>query len=345
MSKPIPILITCVGGTMVPIALRWLADHSRVPFEVHGADVNDAPLAIAHLEKFHRIPMGEDKGYVDAMFSIAEREGIRVIVPWSDGEAFALAGAASRFKDIGCEILTSSAEVMSVIGDKLATYQALSAGGLAVPQHCVIDSADELGDVIERYGYPGRSVIVKPIDGRGGRGLFVLLGHDVTPPWLGAGRRERRLTEEEFSAIDQRQLVTGRTLVMPCLHEPVFDADVLAQNGTVQAVVIRRRHNPAGIPWTGNTICRNPKFEAYARKVTEILNLDGAHDIDLMSDDKGNPALLEVNPRMSGSMPATLMAGIGFLDAALVGRLGIELPVTLPDHDVEVLPDGKVTPK
>lgn len=81
MSKPIPILITCVGGTMVPIALRWLAEHSRVPFDVHGADVNPAPLAIPHLEKFHRIPMGEDEGYVDAMFSIAKTKAQKSLCP------------------------------------------------------------------------------------------------------------------------------------------------------------------------------------------------------------------------------------------------------------------------
>ncbi len=344
MSTPISVLITCVGGTLVPSALRWLQDHSRIPFKVHGADVNEAPLAIPLLEKFHRIPLGGDPGYVDALLGIAEADGIQVIVPWSDGEAFALAAAAHRFRSIGCDVMTSPPEVMAVIGNKLETYKALADAGLPVPEYTVIESADGLEKVIGDLGYPERSVIIKPVDGRGGRGLFVLIGRDKPPDWLGSGQREYRMNEAEFTDANLLDLVTGTTMVMPCLHEPVYDADILARQGVAQATVIRRRHNPTGIPWTGNTICRNRAFEDYARAVAEALRLDSAHDIDLMSDAEGNPALLEVNPRMSGSMAATLMAGIPFFDAALGSRLGIELPVELPERDIEVLPDTGDTP-
>lgn len=323
---------------MMPSTLRWLREKSRVSFKIHGADANEAPLVRSFLDAFHFIPMGDDPGYVDALLDVAQREGIKLIVPWSDGEALALAEAAERFRAMGCDIFTSPPEVMAVLRDKLATYQTLEKAGLSVPAHAVIEGPDELAQAIKHCDYPFKSVVIKPVDGRGGRGMYILVGRDTPPDWLGAGHREHRLSEEEFSVSDLNELVTGNTLVMPCLHAPVYDADVLARNGKVQAVAIRRRHNPAGIPWIGNTICRNKAFEDYARAVAEALGLGAAHDIDLMSDSDGKPALLEVNPRMSGSLAATLAAGVPFLDAALAGRFGIELPINLPDHDVEVAP-------
>lgn len=338
MSQPIPVLITCVGGTMMPSVLRWLRDRSRVSFMVHGVDANEAPLAQSFMDAFHRIPMGSAPDYVDALLEIVKRKGIKVIVPWSDGEAFALAEASARFQAVGCDVFSSPPDVMAVLRNKLTTYRTLEKAGLSVPAHVLIEGPDELGDAITSCGYPHQSVVIKPVDGRGGRGLFVLVGRDAPPQWLGTGHRERRLSETEFAASAPHDLVTTTTLVMPCLYAPVYDADVLARGGKVQAVVIRRRHNPTGIPWTGNTICRNKAFEDYARAVAGALGLDAAHDVDLMSDAEGNPALLEVNPRMSGSLAATLAAGVPFLDAALAGRLGIDLSVDLPSHDVEVLP-------
>lgn len=342
--QPIPILITCVGGTMVPSVLRWLRDQSRVRFQVHGADANEAPLARAFLDAFHRIPMGDDPNYVNVLLEIAEREGIKLIMPWSDGEAFVLAEAGERFRAIGCDIFASPPNVMAVLRNKLETYRTLERAGLSVPPHAVINGPDELSRAMALYDYPNKSVVIKPIDGRGGRGMYILVGRDSPPEWLGSGHREGRLSESTFAASNHQDLVRGETLVMPCLCAPVYDADVLARHGKVQAVVIRLRHNPTGIPWAGNTICRMKAFEDYACAVAQALGLDAVHDIDLMSDSEGNPALLEVNPRMSGSVAATLAAGVSFLDAALAGRFGIELPVDLPENDVKILPYTEAVP-
>lgn len=337
MSRPTSILMTCVGGTLSRFVLHWLEHRARLPLRIYGADAGNAPFALSHLCRFHRVPDGAAPNYVDTMFQIAERDEIDIIVPCSDEEAFALAFARDRFRAIGCDILASSPAVMAVIRDKLATYRALAAAGLTVPEHSVIDTIAQMEQAIDDHGYPLRTVIIKPATGRGGRGLFVLLGRDSPPPWLGLGRRERRLDERAFSSCDHSSLISGTSMVMPSLYAPVYDADVLACDGKAKAVVVRRRHNPVGIPWTGNTICRNDVIESYVRAATEVLGLDAVHDMDLMSDAEGRPALLEVNPRMSGSIAATLAAGIPFLDAALASRSGVDLPVPLPDRDVDIV--------
>ncbi len=342
MSVPLRVLFTCVGGTLVPSALRNLRETSRLPLTLFGGDSGSAGLSDQMLDGFFTVPLGGDAGYADTLLNIAQREKIDIVVPWSDGEAITLSKDRARFDAIGCDVMASPSEVLDTISDKLKTYRKLENAGLSVPNYAAVDSSDDLIAAIQDAGYPQRSVVVKPATGRGGRGLHVLLGQDAPPEWLGAGQREERhdwnRPLDDDAAIE---LLEGTTLVMPCLKAPVYDADVLARKGRADAVVIRRRTNPTGIPWTGNTICRNAAFEEYARAVTEVLELDSLHDIDLMSNDDGAPALLEVNPRMSGSLAATLVAGIPILDAALAGRVGINLPVPMPEDSVEIAMDNE----
>lgn len=340
MTSPLRVLFTCVGGTLVPTTLRNLRKTTRIPLALYGADSGEAPLSSEMLVGFSTVPLGDDKDYAAAVLGIAKDRGIDVVLPWSDDEAVALSSARSKFDAIACDIMASPTDVLATISNKLETYEKLEQAGLPVPRYVAVESLEDLIAAVRNEGYPQRSVIVKPATGRGGRGLHVLLGQDAQPEWLGAGQREERhadnLAQDDEALAGMLQ---GTTLVMPCLQAPVYDADVLARKGSVDAVVIRQRTNPTGIPWTGNTICRKPAFEEYARAITEVLELDSLHDIDLMSNEDGTPALLEINPRMSGSLAATLVAGIPILDAALAGRVGINLPVPLPEEDVEITMD------
>jgi carbamoylphosphate synthase large subunit len=66
------------------------------------------------------------------------------------------------------------------------------------------------------------------------------------------------------------------------------------------------------------------------------VGLNGLHDIDLMTDSLGRPALLEVNPRMSGSVSASHAAGFPVVAAAIAELLGISYPMLSPTKDIEI---------
>ena len=187
------------------------------------------------------------------------------------------------------------------------------------------------------YGFPEKTVVIKPIDGRGGRGLFVFCGHDSPPDWMGGGARETRL---ENANLDDAMLFSrvgdGPRMVMPCLSTPAYDVDVLAHAGAVKGIVVRRRTNPTGIPFIGNTIIADSGLSSYCAKIAEVLELDALHDMDMMSDAEG-PVLLEVNPRPSGSVLASHIAGFPLIDAAVGAKIGIEVPIEQPNRNFEIL--------
>ncbi|MEW5772901.1 MAG: ATP-grasp domain-containing protein [Thermodesulfobacteriota bacterium] len=331
-------LITCVGGTLVPAALRMLRESKRFDYRLVGVNATPAPLAAQFLDAFHTAPKGDDPAYAQALLDIVRKEKVEVLLPWSDAEAEAMSALAGELAGLGGKALVASPACLARIANKRVTYDNLRAAGLPAPEYAAVHDASSLRAAVAAYGHPGRTVVVKPSRGRGGRGLFVLLGHDNPPEWLGAGQREKRLSPGELddARVESFFSFGGELLVMPCLGVPAFDADVVGL-GREPAVLVRRRHNPTGIPFAGNTLVADPEVVDYCRTVARVLGLEAVHDIDLMASPEGRPVVLEVNPRPSGSLPASMAAGFPVLDWAVDRALGGDPEVGGPDRDLDVM--------
>ena len=115
-------------------------------------------------------------------------------------------------------------------------------------------------------------------------------------------------------------------IVMQRLFEPIFDIDVLAWKGEAKRVVPRRRHNVGGVPFEGNDVLPDPKLIELGRQTADAIGLNWLYDFDVMTDGKGNPALIELNPRPSGSMPVSIAAGVPLLDDLISLAKGEPLP-------------------
>jgi len=320
----------------VPALLLQLRSSPNYELRVIGVDNAPTCLAASLVDKYYSVPMGSSPEYISTMLEITEREGVDALLPGSDEEAYALSGAVELFRQKGTEVIVSSRTCMEMITNKLAVYKALEKSGIAVPEYSVATTGEEMLNSLETYDFPNRSVIIKPSTGRGGRGLHVFCGNDSPPEWLGDGLRETRLSNANPTVESLQLIADGEMLVMPCMHAPVYDADVLASYGDVKAIVVRRRTNPTGIPFHGNRIMVEQDAISYCSKIAAAVGLNALHDMDLMTNDEGELRLLEVNPRPSGSLVASLAAGEDLVDAAIGLALGDDIELTYPKGEVEV---------
>lgn len=331
------VLMTCVGGTLAPDLLIHLrADLRLMPYLV-GVDASPSAQGRCYVDAFYQVPWGEEKGYVESIVRIVKEHRVDIVLPGSDQEAFVLSRNRDLISAAGAVTLASPTEVLDLIRDKQATYKALERAGIQVPEYvCVADIA-QLQAAMSNYGYPNRSVVVKPIAGRGGRGLCVLVGKNDSPPsWVGSGARETRLHEPPKVEHMTKWFALGPLMVMPVLKDPAYDVDVFAVKGKARYALVRRRVNPAGIPFAGNTIIVDEPIREWCLAVAEAIGLDGIHDIDFMTDEQGRPALLEINPRMSGSVVAAYAVGFPIVSAAIAAALGSEYPLANPTSNAEV---------
>ena len=333
----IRLLMTCVGGTMAPDLLTHLREDPLLMPYLVGVDASASAQGRFYVDAFYQVPWGEDEGYVESIVRIVKRERVDIVLPGSDQEAFALSRSRDLISAAGAVTLASPTNVLDLIRDKQATYKALETAGVQVPDHVCAVEIVELQTAMSHFGYPMRSVIVKPVAGRGGRGLRVLVGKNDTPAsWIGGGARETRLDLPPTTECMSGWFTSGPLMVMPVLKDPAYDVDVFAVKGKAKHALVRQRVNPAGIPFAGNHIISDTPIREYCLEVAEAIGLDGLHDIDLMTDNQGRPALLEINPRMSGSVVAAHAAGFPIVSAAVAEFLGIQYPIVAPKRNIDV---------
>ena len=340
MMTKIRLLVTCVGGSTVPTLLDCLDKSSIFSYYLVGVDSKSSGNSRELLDSYYQVPNGSDNRYFEKILDIVKNEKIEFILPGSDEEAICISKNKKIFNDIGVKPIVSNIEVIELITNKYNTYMTLTKKGVRVPKYKIVNSIDELRSAIYEYGYPDTTVISKPVNGRGGRGLYVFEGNDSPPAWLGSGQREKIIKKQNLTEEILGQAIQGDCLVMPALTTPSYDADVVAVAGVVKLAVVRERVNPAGIPFQGNKIHSDTLITQYCQDIATALDLDSIHDIDLMTDQNGEPCIIEVNPRPSGSMAATLTAGIPIVDIAILTLCGMTIPNVKIDSDIMILPSN-----
>ena len=102
-------------------------------------------------------------------------------------------------------------------------------------------------------------------------------------------------------------------VVMEKLNKPTYDIDILAYKGKALRIVTRKRLNPT-VPNDGHIILNSRKLRKIAKKIISSLSLSWLYDFDCMKDKNGNFKVIEINPRMSGSVSVPIEAGIPLLD-------------------------------
>jgi carbamoyl-phosphate synthase large subunit len=343
MMRTVGLLITCVGGATMTSLLRCLRGSDNFNYILIGVDSVSAGNADDLLDSYYKVPRGNHSEYVEKLLEIALKEKVEFILPGSDEEAISISKKIGMFNNVGIEAIISGIDVLELISNKMETYKLLSNHGIKIPEYEVISSVEELKIALNKYRYPEKTVISKPSNGRGGRGLYVFKGMDTPPSWLGNGKREIRISKDDITDDLLKNVVQGECLVMPMLTTPAYDVDVMAIKGDVEAIVVRKRINPSGIPFQGNKILCDKAIEKYCIEIAKILNLDGLHDIDLMTDNEGNACIIEVNPRPSGSMAASLIAGVPMIDIAILSLLKQKIPSVNIKDDITVLPGNDNT--
>ncbi len=99
-------------------------------------------------------------------------------------------------------------------------------------------------------------------------------------------------------------------LVSEFLPGDEFSVDCLADEGkTIVAIPRLRRKMQAGISVHGEMV-NNPEIMAYAKAIIAALKLHGNVGIQVKANAQGQYQVLEINPRVQGTIVACLGAGV-----------------------------------
>jgi biotin carboxylase len=321
------LMLTATGGAMSTQTVRYAQESARHDIRVVAVDMSELATVRYFADVFETVPPGGDPDYVDRVCDIVVRHDVDLILPCSDEEALALAPARDRLEELGCRLACADSDTLRLMSDKSRTYADLRAAGLPAPQAILADSPDALLAAVTRFMDDRGEFVVKPASGsRGGRGARIIhQGVTGARPFF-AGR-ELEMDFETF----RRDFLAEVTQALPqlvCerLVTPAYDIDVLAVDGDAKRVVARRRLNPAGVPYRGYVVEARPDLVELGIEIAKFLGISWLYDFDVMSDRDGNPSILELNPRPSGSFATSIAAGVPLLDDLVSLAKGEDLP-------------------
>lgn len=300
--------MTGAGAPGAAGIIHCLRQDPSVRLTVADADPN-AIGKYLH-DDFVQIPKGDDASFTEKLLEICKSKQISVILPLVTKELFPLSANKQAFAASGTNIVVSSEHAIRIANNKTECYRFLQSKGIEVPSFFVVRTVDEFIHAAAALGHPKKSFCFKPSISNGSRGVrivddsfdesFHLFHEKPYSLHIGYAHAVAILSSRAFPEL----------LVSDYLPGEEYSVDCLADSGTALLIVPRlRKKTINGISVQG-TFVNDEAIVDYCRKIIESIGLHGNIGIQLKMTEHHKPLLLEVNPRVQGTIVAALGAGV-----------------------------------
>jgi len=321
----VTVLMTGAGAPGASGIVRSLRSVEERHVRIVGVDVDPDAYGFGLVDEHYTVPAGGDGEYVPRMTQIADAEDADVVLPLTTAELGPLAAGRDT---IPATVMVSEREALSVANDKAALYRFLEEGGFdAAPAYRRVDDADAFVDAVAALGYPDRPVCFKPTVASGMRGFRVLDDSvDRATRLLEEKPGTPITTLEEVLPVLESADEFPELAVMEYLPGEEYSVDVLATGDDVAAVIPRTRaRTRAGITFRG-VVERDEALVEAATDICRELGLAYNVNLQFRYDADGDPKVIEINPRVSGTIVMCVGAGANLPYLAVKHALGEPLP-------------------
>ena len=296
-TKKLRILITGAGGPAAIAAMKSLRADPSVELLAADMDPWASGLYLVPPECRTLVPAGADPDFVDTLLTRCGTLDVDVVLPTVDAELRPLAQRRDTFTAAGIALLLAEAGALDIILDKLA-LATHCAGVVRIPRTELFGPALDPAS----WTYPA---VVKPRTGSGSRGIHIVA------------------SAADLAAMDR----STSLIVQDHLPGEEYSVDVLADtNGHVIASVPRIRARVDSGVSVGSRTVHDPEVEYFGRTVARATGITYVANVQCKRDRDGSPALLEVNPRIPGTLGLTIASGVDMPRLALAALLGRPVP-------------------
>ena len=265
-------------------------------------------------DSFTKISKPKNKNFLNDIKKIVKNKNINILFPGSDEEAIKL---SLNKKKINTFIPSPEIKKLKFIYNKFNTLEKLKKEKLIDIKFDKVSSMTNLKNKIESYNKSNTDFVIKPIFSRGGRNVIVVKKSQKTNVLYFNKKREVQINKNYFNNNQNKFLLQFKkkfpVILMERMFEPNLDIDILSWKGKLIKYVIRQR---IGFQASKGSIILKPNnnIKKLLKKITKLFNLTGIYDCDFMFDKQKTPILIELNPRISGSLYASISAGAHLVD-------------------------------
>jgi len=325
------ILLTGGGAPGAAGILRCL--KLEPSFDVIVADADNNAVGKYLAKDFLTIPKADDPSFIDSIYTVCRQKNIHAILPLVTKELIPLSQHVEEFARVGTKILVSSFASLEIANNKSRLYEFLQWRGIAVPEFRIVETTEQFERAVIELGYPAKQVCFKPSVSNGSRGfriitekineLDLLFNYKPTSTYINFADALRILSSGSFPEL----------LISEYLSGEEYSVDCLCNIGESVLVVPRLRKKMInGISVEGEFV-NNQNIINYCRNIIKELQLHGNIGIQVKQSTAGEFLILEINPRVQGTISAGLGAGINLPVLAL--KQALDIPVTASELHVK----------
>lgn len=313
--------IACSMGTVSD--LKMLGSVRDFNIKIVTADRVDKDSAgFVFAGKRYMLPCGSDREYINRVMHICKAEGITTIIPQYTDELEPLSLSSKVFEDRGIKVLvTEDTEKLRIANNKKDLYNFFG-GSSIVPRYKCVSFVNDLEEALYCLGYPDNPVCIKPVYGEGGKGFRIVTEEKVDIFNESADSKvSLSILKEQLKSVKQMP----ELIVMEYLPGSEYSVDCICKNGVTYLCIPRQRIETSMGAATVSVIEKNDEIISYTKDIISSLNLSYNINVQFKLGCDGQPKLIEVNPRVSGSLVANLGAGVNMLEKSLRLAYGMEI--------------------
>ncbi len=307
------VLITAIGSFSADIVIKKL---KQAGYYLVGTDIYPKEwIADAYnVDVFYQVPKTTNEfSYLKCIKSICREHNISYLIPLTDVEVDFYNKHRLFFKEIGISICISGDATIRICRNKKLLEEFIIIHEipiLTIPTYYLFESNSIPFDL---------PIIAKPVDGRSSQGLIMV---NSLEEW-----------KNLKSCCDN-----DKYIVQPKIEGKVVTVDVIRDNNGKQFIAtprleLLRTLNGAG---TSVKVFYDKQLEEQCKKLADALNIIGCVNFEFIFDSKGNYHFIECNPRFSGGVEFSCLAGYDYVLNHIRCFMGKDISSSRERHEMYI---------
>lgn len=280
--KEINVLFSSVGRRVELVkAFREASEELGIKSNLIGVDIDDLAPALRFVDKSYRVPRILSENFIPTIIEICKKERIAIIIPTLDTELILYAENKELIeRESGAKVMVSDLKTISIIRNKIETYNYLKEKGISVPK---LITDREINN--KEYNLP---LFIKPLDGSSSINNFKIN------------------TENELKFFKD---YVDNPIIQEFADGQEYCVDIFSDfDGNVITVVPKIRLAHRGGEITKAKVVKDRELIELGKNIVDILKPCGEINFDCIKTNEGIK-IIEINGRFAGGAPISFKAG------------------------------------
>jgi predicted ATP-grasp superfamily ATP-dependent carboligase len=237
--------------------------------------------------------------FIDAILAFVREHSVRVVLPTADSSIVLLAPHRERFAEVGCTVAVAPDAALEIANDKTRTLEVADKLGIPYPKSVPVAGVEDLRAAEAQFGYP---MVIKPTMS------WTAQGSERVAPVEAMNEAEGLQATNRFLAtgceVIAQQLATGRRESISLF---IANGEMLAYCGCTA-----HRTTPplGGVSAMRESIPVSAELLDMSVNLATAIGMEGACEVEYRQDARGNSLLMEINPRLAGTLENAIHSGV-----------------------------------